>query len=131
MAKSSKKISRRFSEQIFSKGDLTLIRRFVSSTALHPGAEQLSTPEWRSAQWFADLVDHFRPSFPDLRVEIQDQLAENARVVTCLRMRGTQTGPLLGIRASGKAMDITGVRVDRLVAGAIAESWIHCRLQPA
>ena len=129
MPRTNKKISRRFSEQIFSKGDLTSIRRLVYSTFLHPGAEKLPTPSWHSAEWFADLVDHFRPAFPDLQVEIQDQLAEDARVVTCLRMRGTQTGPLLGIRASGRATDITGVRVDRLVAGKIAESWLHCRLQ--
>ena len=129
MARNNRKISRRFSEQIFSKGDLTLIRRFVYSTALHPGAEKLPTPAWRSPEWLADLVDHFRSAFPDLRVEIQDQLAEDERVVTCLRMQGTQTGPLLGIRPSGQATDITGVRVDRLVEGQIAESWIHCRLQ--
>lgn len=129
MANSRKKISRRFSEQIFSKGDLTLIPRFVQSTTLLPGVEMLSTPEWRSAEWLADLVDHFRPAFPDLRVEIQDQLAESERVVTCLRMRGTQTGPLSGLKASGKPMDMTGVRVDRLVEGQIAESWIHCRVQ--
>lgn len=129
MARSNKKISRRFSEQIFSKGDLTLIRRFVCSTALHPGVEKLATPAWRSAEWFADLVDHFRPAFPDLRIEIQDQFAEDARVVTCLRLRGTQTGPLPGIRATGEPMEMTGVRVDRLVAGRISESWIHCHMQ--
>jgi hypothetical protein len=67
----------------------------------------------------------FTHAFPDLRVEIKDQIAENDQVVTCLQMRGTQKGPLLGIGVSGKTVDSTGVRVDRLTGDKIAESWFH------
>lgn len=128
MARNNKKLSRRFSEKIFSKGDLTLTSQHVALAAVCQDLDKLPVPAWRSAEWLADLVEHLHISFPDLRVEIQDQLAESDRVVTCLRIRGTQTGPLAGIRASGKPIDITGVRVDRLIAGKISESWIHCQL---
>ena len=47
------------------------------------------------------------------------------RVVTCLRMRGTQNGPLLGIGVSGKRVDVTGIRIDRLAEDRITESWFH------
>jgi hypothetical protein len=71
------------------------------------------------------MIHLYRHAFPDLRFEIQDQIAESDQVVTCLRIQGTQTGPLMGIGVSGKTVDVTGIRVDRLAEGKIAESWFH------
>lgn len=73
----------------------------------------------------ADLIFLYRHAFPDLHIEIQDQIAEGDRVVTCLRMRGTQKNALMGIAASGRKIDVAGIRVDRFAVGKIVESWVH------
>jgi predicted ester cyclase len=121
----NKATCRRFIQQIFNEGDLSSIRDFLSSDSIHHELDSEVIPAGRSPEWYAGLVDLYRLAFPDLRVEIQEQVAESDRVVTCLRMRGTQTGPLMGIGVSGKAVDFTGIRVDRLAEGKIAESWFH------
>jgi steroid delta-isomerase-like uncharacterized protein len=121
----NKVICRRFIQNIFNEGQLSRIREFVSPDSLHHELDGMSAPAGRSPEWFADLVYLYRLAFPDLRLEVEDQIAEGDRVVTCLRMRGTQKGPLLGIGASGQPINVNGIRVDRLDDGKIAESWFH------
>ena len=121
----NKATCRSFIQHVFNEGNFSSVRDFVSPDSLHHELDGVSIPAGRSPEWFADLVHLYHVAFPDLRVEIQDQIAENDQVVTSLRMQGTQEGPLLGIGASGKKVDITGVRIDRLSEGKIAESWFH------
>ena len=121
----NKAICRRFIQQLYNEGNLSSIRDFVSPDSLHHELEGVYVSSGRSPEGLADMIRLYRLGFPDLRVEIQDQIAETDRVVTCVRMQGTQTGPLLGIGVSGKAVDVTGVRVDRMANGKIAESWFH------
>ena len=121
----NKAICRRFIQQIFNEGKLSSIRDFISADSRHHELGDWSVPSGRSVEWFADMVHLYRVAFPDLRIEIQDQIAEKDRVVTCVRMQGTQKGRLLGIGLSGKAVDVTGIRIDRLAKGKITESWFH------
>jgi predicted ester cyclase len=62
-------------------------------------------------------------AFPDLHLTIEDQLAEEDRVMTRWTGRGTHGGNLAGQSATGRAVTITGIRVDRVVAGRIVETW--------
>jgi predicted ester cyclase len=121
----NKATCRQFIQQIFNEGDLLSIRDFVSPDSLHHELDDVSVPAGHSSEWLADMIHLYRLAFPDLQVEIQDQIAESDRVVTCLRMQGTQTGPLLGIGVSGKTVDVTGIRIDRLAESKITESWFH------
>jgi len=121
----NKATCRRFIQQIFNEGNLSSIRDFVSPDSLQHDLEGAPAPSGRSPEQLAEMIQLYRHAFPDLRVQIQDQIAENDRVVTCLRMRGTQRGPLLGIGVSGKTVDVSGIRVDRLAEGKITESWFH------
>jgi len=121
----NKAICRRFIQQIFNEGNISVIRDFISPDSLQHDLDDVPGPSGRSPERFADMIQLYRHAFPDLRVQIQDQIAENDQVVTCLRMQGTQEGPLLGIGVSGKTVDVSGVRVDRLAEGKITESWFH------
>jgi hypothetical protein len=127
-AEGNKAICRSFLETIFNQGQLTSIWNFVAADAVNYEIEALgegAPPPGQSPEWMADLVFLYRRAFPDLYLEIEGQTAEEDRVVTCLRMRGTQKGPLMGIKPSGRAIDVAGIRVDRLAGGKIAESWFH------
>jgi predicted ester cyclase len=125
-AESNKDFCRRFIETIFNQGELSLICDFMSPSAvIHEIADALGDCQEHSIEWMTDLTLLYRHAFPDLRFEIQDQLAEDDRVVTFLRMRGTHKNALMSIAASGRKIDIAGIRVDRVVGGKIVESWFH------
>lgn len=124
-AEDNKAICRLFLNTIFNDGHLSSIWDFVAADAANNELEALggaTPPRGRSPEWLGDLVYLYRRAFPDLRLEIESQTAEDDCVVTCVRMRGTQKGWLLGIPPAGHKIDVTGIRVDRLAGGKIVES---------
>ena len=48
----------------------------------------------------------YRAAFPDMRMEVQDVIASGDRVVVRARVTGTQTGPMMGMPATGKGVDV-------------------------
>ncbi|CUK12576.1 putative ester cyclase [Ruegeria denitrificans] len=75
------------------------------------------------ATW-VDIVEGNHKAFPDLKVEIFGQIAEGDRVSTHWRFFGTQKGSYLGVPASNRPVNWTGVQIDRIADGKIAESWV-------
>lgn len=127
-AEGNKDLCRRFIQKIFNESELSLIGDFLSPDVVShelAGALGDHDPRGQNVQWMADLVYLYRCAFPDLHVEILDQIAEGEKVVTRLRMRGTQTSALMTIPASGNEIDITGMRIDRVLDGRIVESWFQ------
>src|SRR6266704_2304445 len=80
----------------------------------------------------ADLVDHSLPAwwpptlegrkklialywraFPDLRLTIEDQIAEEDKVVTRWTARGTNRGELMGVSPGNRGIAVTGISIDR------------------
>jgi predicted ester cyclase len=57
-------------------------------------------------------------------VTLDDVVAVGDRVTVRFTARGTQRGPLLGAAGTGRAVEVTGVAVHRLVDGRIAETWV-------
>ena len=62
-----------------------------------------------------------RQTYPDLHLTIDRQVAEGDWVVTQVTARGTHRGSWLGMKPTGKAVEITAVNVDRVVGGRIVE----------
>lgn len=64
-------------------------------------------------------------AFPDLRIDIEDLIAEADRVVARLSLRGTHRGPFRGIAPTGRQVHFTAIRVYRIADGTIVESWAN------
>lgn len=62
-----------------------------------------------------------RRTYPDLHLTIDRQVAEGEWVVTQVTAKGTHLGSWLGMRPTGKPVEITAVNVDRVVDGRIVE----------
>jgi steroid delta-isomerase-like uncharacterized protein len=65
------------------------------------------------------LFAGLRAAFPDLRVTIDEQIADEEKVATRKTFRGTQQGPFMGIPPTGRtiafeAIDILTVREGRI-----------------
>jgi steroid delta-isomerase-like uncharacterized protein len=118
----NKQVLRRFTEEIWNNGKLDQIGEFVAANHMnHPAA---SAPDLgQGSQALGKLVSLYRTAFPDARLTIEDQIAEGDRVVTRWTATGTHRGELFGMPATGKPVKVTGVFIDRLADGKIAESW--------
>ena len=59
----------------------------------------------------------------DYQIVIEDVIAEGDKVVVRISEGGVHTGELLGIPATGKRFQGTGIHIVRLENGKIAEHW--------
>lgn len=67
----------------------------------------------------------FLAAFPDIRHQVEDQLADGDRVATRIVVQGTHHQPMMGIPATGKAIAISAINVVRVDDGQIVEHWVN------
>lgn len=72
---------------------------------------------------FTEGVRAMLSAFSDRRVEIADQIVDGDKVVTRWIATGVHSGDLDGIPATGRRVRLTGISIDRIAAGKVAESW--------
>jgi predicted ester cyclase len=69
-------------------------------------------------------VTAYRAAFPDIRLTVEDQLAEDDKVATRWTARGTHLGEFLGLAPTGDEVTVSGIEFDRITAGRIDEAWV-------
>jgi len=67
----------------------------------------------------------YRTAFPDLRLTIEDIIAEGETVMARWSCRGTHRGDLSGIAPTGKHFTISGVSIACFANGKMVEGWIN------
>lgn len=112
---------RRFNEAVIERGEEAAFRELVRADLINRSAPAGSPAGPEGMLSFFNQV--LRPAFPDLRVEIHDQIAEGDKVTTRKTIRGTHRGALFGIPATGRAVAIEVIDIVRLVEGRYAEHW--------
>jgi predicted ester cyclase len=75
------------------------------------------------AGWKAVVAENHR-AFSDFQVTILMQIAEGDLVATRWQFEATHIGIYLGHPPTGKRVTWTGVQIDRIANGKIAESWV-------
>jgi steroid delta-isomerase-like uncharacterized protein len=84
-----------------------------------------SMPPLQGYEGFKQLTLAFRSAFPDMRIEIEDILAEGDKVAARLHLHGTNTGSFQGMPPTGKAIDVTATGIFRAVDGRMTEHWMN------
>ena len=83
-----------------------------------------AAPLWVDVLAFqAQATAFLAAAFPDLKVTVHDQVAEGNMVATRMSFGGTHTATFQGIPPTGKAINVSGVIIDRIVDGKITEHW--------
>jgi steroid delta-isomerase-like uncharacterized protein len=109
----------RFHEDVFGKKDLSRINEVIAPEFVqyHPGTtEPIRGPEGFE-RWVVGLFE----AFPDLKVPIEEILAEDERVVTRYFMLGTHQGSLMGIPPTARRVEVAGMNVIHLSEGRFVE----------
>jgi predicted ester cyclase len=100
-------------------GDLAAgFERYISKDLVLHGFDG---PDERSAWVAGDL--ELKASLTGYRLDVFDQITEGTKVVTRWRLGGVHTGTILGIPPSGREVHLSGISIDRIVAGQSVEHW--------
>ena len=116
----NKALNRRFYEEVFNKRNLAALEDFYAPDhidhSLPPG---LPVGPEGTKQAIAIMLE----GFPDLRISIEDVIAEGDKVVIRFTTHGTQQGKLGGIPPTGKEVAVPTIEITRMAGGKIAEDW--------
>ena len=79
----------------------------------------------RGLDAWRQFITTFHEAFPDFEDRIVAQIAKGDMVATQFVSTGTQKGEMMGIPATGRRASWTGIVIDRVANGKIAESWAN------
>ena len=122
-AEENKAVVLRQEEEIFTRGNLDAADEIYAPG--YVGHDPSNPEDVRGPEAAKQAAADYRRAFPDLRVTVEDLIAEGDKVVARLRFRGTHLGELEGIAPTGRWVDCTGIVVSRMEGGKIAEDWAN------
>jgi steroid delta-isomerase-like uncharacterized protein len=118
----NKILIRRWLGEVFSRGNLAKAEEiFTPNYALH---DPSFPHDVHGPEGIKRYVMAYRFAFPNLEVDVEDQLAEEGKVVTRWTVRGTHSGEFLGLAPTGDEVTVSGIEFDRIAGDRIDEAWI-------
>jgi len=123
MTEENKRIARRVIEEVYNAGKLEAVDELIAPECV---SYDVAMPEpIRGREGLKQQAQGYRSAFPDLRVTIDQQIAEGDSVCTRWSARGTHRGDLFGVAPTNREATTTGITIDKLRDGRIVESYTN------
>jgi predicted ester cyclase len=105
-----KQLARRALEEVCARGDFAKAEQFYSPSF----RDHVNALEFHGLDGVRQSVGLYRSVFPDLEIEVEDQVVDHERVVSRWIARGTNRG---------RRATLTGITISHIVDGRIVEDW--------
>ena len=121
MSTEDNKAQARRAYDAFNQGNLAAYYElFTPDFVLHNASMTI-----QGLEAYKQFLSMYLAAFPDARLTLEDMIAEGDKVVTRQTFRGTHTGDLMGIPATGKQVSLPGIIITRLANGKAVEQWTN------
>ena len=112
---------RRIWEEVWNRGMLDAVDEVLAED--YVGYIPAMPVPVRGTEGFKQLIVSYRTAYPDLHVTVEDVIANEDRVVVRWTSRGTNSGGLMGMPATGRKVEVPGISIFRIEDGKVAEEW--------
>lgn len=111
-----------FYDMVLNEGNVAMIDSLVAADAVEhmvmpPGSPEGTIPALKK------FITDWHAAFPDLKFTDTKMVAEGDLVAVYSVMTGTNTGPFMGMKPTGKAVKVEGFDLVRIENGKVAEHW--------
>lgn len=107
-------------------GRIEDLDEFVSEDVVNHNPVTSEDVEIERVEGRAEFEAHLEAltaAFPDLRIDVEDMIAEDDRVAVRSVLRGTHEGKLMGIEPTNREITLSVITIYRFEDGKIAERW--------
>jgi steroid delta-isomerase-like uncharacterized protein len=119
----NKQVVQRFVDECWNQGNFQKISEYLTDQVrFHDPAFPHLNAGIQNAR---KHIEGVRQAFPDLRIAIDDTIAERNEVVTHWTVTGTHKGQFLGMQPTQRKCNLEGTTINRLEGGKIAETHAH------
>ena len=120
MSEQNKALAKRFYEEIFNKKNLNAIDELCAPNFVDHSAMPGQAP---GVKGLKDSFSMFMKAFPDMRVTLDEMIAERDVVAARFSGEGTHKGELFGTAPTGKKIKFNGIDMIRIRDGKAVEAW--------
>ena len=114
-------LARKMLEEVYGQGKVELIAQLTADD--YAGHDPIAGKLSRST--IEANVQQYRRAFPDLTMQVIDQMSSGDKGMIRWRATGTHRGELLGTKPTNNKVMIEGISEVRCVNGKIAEDWVQ------
>jgi steroid delta-isomerase-like uncharacterized protein len=115
----NKAVAMRVFDEIFNQGKFQVANEIYAPDFQNHGLHR--SVDLKTDQ---DAVHAEKKAFPDLRVSVQEMIAEGDKVAVLWTLQGTHTGSgYEGLPPTGTRIEVRGITIWRFVDGRIVEEW--------
>jgi predicted ester cyclase len=106
---------------IWSTGEIERLDELVARDVVHHDPYDPNAADGLGGM--KRTIELNRRAFPDMRLSVEDQVAEGDKVVTRWSGQMTHLGELGGAAPTGNRVTISGITIDRFENRRIVEAW--------
>jgi steroid delta-isomerase-like uncharacterized protein len=118
----NKALLRRAVEEVFSaQGNVDVADEIFAPD--YVGMNPTDPQDVRGPEGAKELANMYRSAFPDVRLIIEEQVAEGDKVVTRWIAYGTHQGEMMGIAPTGNQVRVEGITISHIQEGKIVQEW--------
>jgi predicted ester cyclase len=115
----NKKVFERVVEEAYNKGNVDVLNEVFASNFIEHQAGIVPP----TAEGVKRSIAFLRGAFPDMKLTIEEIIANGDKTWARITGRGTHQGPFMGIPPTGKPIAVTVMDECRFEDGKIVEHW--------
>ena len=116
----NKAMVHRLLDEFLNTGDLAAAEKFFAPDFINHNPARGMTPDREGIKQF---ISTLHTGFPDIKMNADDLIAEDDKVIIRATISGTHNGNFVGIPPTGKKVNIMAISILRLAEGKIIERW--------
>jgi predicted ester cyclase len=105
----------------FEEGNNDLLDEYLEENVIEHTPDPMLKGTGR--EYVKQLFTIYRNAFPDLKITINDLIAEDNKVACYTTFSGTNTGPLMGMQPTNKTMVVDQMDICTFRNGKVSEHW--------
>ena len=120
MSEENKALVSRIHEELFEKHNVSIIDEVCTPDYVD---HSIPPDQDQGREGSKQMLTMFLSAFPDMKMSVEDMIAEGDKVVARGTASGTHQGEMMGIPPTGKHIAIPFIEISRLSGGKLAERW--------
>jgi predicted ester cyclase len=117
----NREVVRRFFDEFMNERKLDKVEDYVTRNWVNHDPSLTTMEGYEGAR---QLVRTLTGGFPDMKIRIEDIIAEGDRIAVRFSFVGTHKGDFMGAAATGKKVNASACGIFRVQDGRLAENWV-------
>ena len=123
MSEENKEVLRRWFDEVWNNGRAEAIEEMFDENGIAHGLSDDPSNPIRGPRGYRPFYTTLREAFPNLKIIVEDTVAEGDKVAARCSVRGKHEGVFMGRAATQAPVEFTGIAIVRIENGKIVEAW--------